>query len=269
MTEKTIDKKVGVWMRITESQLRRVVRGIILEDLQSFIDAATKANLNYNASPGDPVLLHPRNKEVKRQARTLKDLWRQHSDQSSFENLTFVHWFSDTVKMIPEFLNMSGRDEISASISPAKGPIGFTRWGVIGVQLKGRVTFAGNDMNRMMTGYTADVKTKDRAKYGKSGLPKRPIETTPSSWSTFALEADDLSFDPSKVNEAILDNWRPVAWVLSENFWYPIARLKRRSEREELLTMIEAIKDSGLPVINTDREEVGVEALERAYNETE
>ena len=258
-----------MWMRITESQLRRMVRGIILEDLQSFIDAATAADLNYNARPGDPVLLHPRNKDAKRQARTLKDLWRQHSDQSSFDDLTFVHWFSDTVKMIPEFVNMNGRDEISASISPGSGPISFTRWGVIGVQLRGRVTFAGNDMNQMMTGYMADVKEKDRAKYGKAGLPKRPLETTPKFWGSFALEAGDLRFDPSEVNEAILDNWRPVAWVLSENFWYPIARLKRRSEREELLTMIEAIRDSGLPVINTNRELVGIEALERAYDETD
>jgi hypothetical protein len=42
---------------------------------------------------------------------------------------------------------------------------------------------------------------------------------------------------------------------------------QRRSEREELLTMIEVIRDSGLPVINMNRELVGVEALERAYDE--
>ena len=43
----------------------------------------------------------------------------------------------------------------------------------------------------------------------------------------------------------------------------------RRIIREELLTMIEAIRDSGLPVIDLNREQVGVEALERAYDETE
>jgi hypothetical protein len=256
-------------MRITESQLRRMVRDVILEDRDSFIAAATDAKLNYAGHDSDPLFVWPKHKDLKRQARALKDLWRQHSDQRSFRGLTFVHWFSNPMESIPEFVHASGKDEISTSMSPAEAPIGFTRWGAIGIQIKGWVTFAGNNMNQMMTGYMDKAKAKDRAKYGKSGLPKRPIETTPSSWSSFALEAGDLSFDPDEVNEAIVDNWKPVAWVLSDNFWPIFANRKRRSQREELLTMIEAIRESGLPVINTDRERVGIEALERAYDETE
>jgi len=272
LTGDDIDAYYSFAERFSESDTRvnrRQIRRIILEDLQSFIDAATEANINYNAAAGDPLLLHPRNKEAKRQSRALKDLWRQHSDLSSFKDLTFVHWLSDTVKMVPKFLNMNRRDEISTSISPESGPIGFTRWGTIGVQLKGRVTFAGNDMNQMMTGYMTDVKVKDREKYGKRGLPKRPLETTPRFWSSFTLEAGDLRFDPSEVNEAILDNWKPVAWVLSDDFSYPTTRPKRASEREELLGVIEAIRDSGLPVINMNREPVSIEALEEVYNEVD
>jgi hypothetical protein len=254
-------------MKIAEGQLRRMVRGIILEDLQSFIDAATKADLNYNAAQGDPLLLHPRNKEAKRQARVLKNLWRQHSNQESFRRLTFVHWFSNAVESVPEFVHSSGKDEISTSISSPDDPIGFTRWGVIGIQMKGWVTFAGNNMNQIMSGYMDRAKAKDRAKYGEAGIPKRPLETTPRSWDTFALDAGDLTYDPDEVNEAILDNWRPVAWVISEKFMNIFKYRQRRSDREELLTMIEAIRNSGLPVINTNRELVGVEALERAYNE--
>lgn len=256
-------------MRITESRVRQIIREVLLEDLQSFIDAATKANLNYNASPGDPLLVHPRNKDAKRQARMLKDLWRQHSNQESFKDITFVHWFSNAVESIPEFIHASGKDEISTSMSPPDEPIEFTHWGVIGVQLKGWVTFAGNNMNQVMTGYMEKAKAKDRVKYAGRGIPKRPIESTPRSWDSFALEVDDLHFDTDGVNEAILDNWRPVAWVISDSIWDIFKSRRRRSEREELLTMIEAIRDSGLPVTNTDREQVGIEALERAYDETE
>ena len=147
-------------MRITEGQLRRVVRGIIREDLRSFIKAATDADLNYAAAPGDPLMLHPRNKEAKRQSRVLKNLWRQHSNQESFRRLTFVHWFSNAAESVPEFVQSSGKDEISTSISSPDDPIGFTRWGVVGIQLKGWVTFAGNNMNQMMSGYMDKVKAK-------------------------------------------------------------------------------------------------------------
>lgn len=256
-------------MRITEGQLRRVVRGIIREDRDSFIRAATDADLNYAAAPGDPLMLHPRNKEAKRQSRVLKNLWRQHSNQESFRRLTFVHWFSNAAESVPEFVQSSGKDEISTSISSPDDPIGFTRWGVVGIQLKGWVTFAGNNMNQMMSGYMDKVKAKDRAKYGGAGIPKRPMETTPRSWDTFALDAGDLTYDPNEVNEAILDNWRPTAWVISENFMNIFKNRRRRSEREELLAMIEAIRDSGLPVINTNRELVGIEALEGEYNEAD
>lgn len=256
-------------MRINESQIRRITREMLLEDLQSFIDAATKANLNYSASPGDPLLVHPRNKDVKRQARMIKDLWRQHSNQDSFKDITFVHWFSNCVESIPEFIHASGKDEISTSMSPPDEPIEFTHWGVIGIQVKGWVTFAGNNMNQMMTGYMEKAKAKDRAKYASRGLPKRPIETTPRSWDSFALEADDLNFDADGVNEAIVDNWKPVAWVISDRIWDLFESRQHRSEREELLTMIDAIRESGLPIINTDRVQMDIDDLERVYDETE
>lgn len=256
-------------MRITESQLRRIVRGIILEDLQSFITAAKAANINYHTDKNDPLLVNPRHKESKRQARMLKDLWRQHSNQESFKDVTFVHWFSNCVESIPEFIHASGKDEISTSMSPSDEPIEFTHWGVIGIQLRGWVTFAGNNMNQMMTGYMEKARAKDRAKYAGRGLPKRPIESSPRSWDSFALEAGDLDFDADGVNEAIVDNWKPIAWVISDRIWDLFESRQRRSEREELLAMIDAIRESGLPIINTDRVQMNITDLERVYDETD
>lgn len=246
-----------------------MIRGIVLEDLRSFIDAATAADINYHTDSNDPLLVNPRHKESKRQARMLKDLWRQHSNQESFKDVTFVHWFSNCVKSIPEFIHASGKDEISTSMSLPDEPIEFTHWGVIGIQLKGWVTFAGNNMNQMMTGYMEKARAKDRAKYSGRGLPKRPIESNPRSWSSFALEAGDLYFDIDGVNEAIIDNWKPVAWVISDRIWDLFESRQRRSEREELLTMIEAIRQSKLPIINTDRVRMSITDLERVYDETD
>ena len=257
-------------MRITESQLRRMVRGVILEDLKSFIDAAKAEDLNYYSPvSNDPLFMNPKNKDAKRQARKLKNLWRQHSDQKSFRDLTFVHWFSNSVESIPEFVHASGKDEISTSISSPDGPITDTRWGVIGIQVKGWVTFAGNNMNQMMTGYMEKAKAKDRAKYADRGLPKRPIESTPRFWDSFALGAEDLHYSESMVNEAIVDNWRPVAWVITDMIWDMFESRQRRSQREELMTMIEAIEQTKLPIINTDRVRMDITDLKRVYDETD
>ena len=250
--------------------IRQLVRQILLEDLQSFITAAKKADINYYSPvSNDPLFMNPKNKDAKRQARLLKDLWRQHSDQESFRNLTFVHWFSNSVESIPEFVHATGRDEISTSISPPDEPITDTGWGVIGIQVKGWVTFAGNNMNQMMTGYMEKAKAKDRAKYADRGIPKRPIESFPRSWDSFALEAGDLYYDPSLVNEAIIDNWKPVAWVISDKIWDMFEDRQRRSEREELVAMIDAIEQSGLPIINTDRVQMDISDLRRVYDETD
>jgi hypothetical protein len=247
----------------------RLAPRVRLNSRESFIRAATEAGLNYAGHDSDPLFTQPRNKALRAKARRLKDLWRRHSSQSSLSRLTYVHWFNHAVSDVPEFVLSSGKDEISTSISLAEQPIERTGWGAIGVLLQGWVTFAGNNMNQMMTGYFRKIKAKDRAKYGRAGLPKRPIETTPQAWGSFVLEAGDLEIEEGLVNEAILDNWTPVAWVVTDGIQYMFEQYRRRSEREDLRAMIEAIRKTGLPVINLNRELVGVEFLDRAFAASE
>jgi hypothetical protein len=152
-------------------------------------------------------------------------------------------------------------DEISVSMSPNSGPIIDTGWGAVGMEVRGWVTFAGNNMDQMMTGYMSKAKAKDLAKYPQGGLPKRPVESLPTWWKSYALQASELTFDPGVVNEALLDNWEPVSWVVSDNIANVFApsRVSDKMAQEE---MLDVIQGSGLPIMDLNRQPVGFRSLE-------
>lgn len=241
--------------------LRNTIRQILLEDLQSFLDAADQEDLEYYGHDSDPLFMWKQNVPLRKKARRLKDLWRQHSDQASFEDVTFVHWMPNPVENLADIWNAPRNDEISVSMSPADEPIIDTRWGPIGLVVRGWVTFAGNNMNQMMTGYISKAKAKDLAKYPTGGRPKRPIESRPADWRSFALQASELTYEPDVVNEALIDNWKPVAWVVSDSF-PNVFRPGRRSEKLAQEEMLDVIRSSDLPIVDLNRNPVSIEALE-------
>jgi hypothetical protein len=241
--------------------IRQLIRQILQEDLQSFLAAADQEDLEYYGHDNDPLFMWKPNAPLKKKARRLKDLWRQHSDQASFEDVTLVHWMPDPVQDLADIWNAPRNDEISVSMSPVDGPIIDTRWGPIGLEVRGWVTFAGNNMNQMMTGYISKAKAKDLAKYSAGGKPKRPIESRPADWRSYALQASELTYEPDVVNEALVDNWRPVAWVVSDGF-PNIFRAGRRSEKIAQEEMLDVIRASGLPIMDTDRRPIDTSELE-------
>ena len=241
--------------------LRTTIRQILLEDLQSFLAAAGQEDLEYYGDDRDPLFMWKQNVPLRKKARRLKDLWRQHSDQGSFEGVTFVHWLPNPVQDLPSMWNAPRNDEISVSMSPNNGPIIDTGWGAVGMEVRGWVTFAGNNMDKMMTGYMAKAKAKDLAKYPTGGKPKRPVESLPTWWKSYALQASELTFDPGVVNEALLDNWEPISWVVSDNIAdvFTPSRVSDKMAQEE---MLDVIQGSGLPIMDLNRQPVSFESLE-------
>ena len=241
--------------------LRTTIRQILLEDLQSFLAAAGQEDLEYYGDDRDPLFMWKQNVPLRKKARRLKDLWRQHSDQGSFEGVTFVHWLSNPVQDLPSMWNAPRNDEISVSMSPNNGPIIDTGWGAVGMEVRGWVTFAGNNMDQMMTGYMAKAKAKDLAKYPTGGKPKRPVESLPAWWKSYALQASELTFDPGVVNEALIDNWEPISWVVSDNIAdvFTPSRVSDKMAQEE---MLDVIQGSGLPIMDLNRQPVSFESLE-------
>ena len=248
-------------MKPSRTILRNTIRQILLEDLQTFLAAAGQEDLEYYGDDRDPLFMWKQNIPLRKKARRLKDLWRQHSDQGSFEDVTLVHWLPNPVIDLPRMWNAPRNDEISVSMSPNSGPIMDTGWGAIGMEVRGWVTFAGNDMDKMMTGYMAKAKAKDLAKYATGGKPKRPVESRPADWRSYALQASELDFDPDYVNEALIDNWEPVSWVVTPQIAqiFSRSRMSDKIAQEEMLDVIQA---SGLPIMDTDRNPVSFKQLE-------
>ena len=246
---------------IDRRKLRSMIREVLLEDRASFISAAAKEDLEYYGDDRDPLFMWKQNIPLRKKARRLKDLWRQHSDQGSFEDVTFVHWLPNPVIDLPSMWSAPRNDEISVSMSPNSGPIIDTGWGAVGMEVRGWVTFAGNNMDQMMTGYMSKAKAKDLAKYPQGGLPKRPVESLPTWWKSYALQASELTFDPGVVNEALLDNWEPVSWVVSDNIANVFAP-SRVSDKMSQEAMLDVIQGSGLPIMDLNRQPVGFGSLE-------
>jgi hypothetical protein len=146
-------------------------------------------------------------------------------------------------------------------MSPNSGPIIDTGWGAVGMEVRGWVTFAGNNMDQMMTGYMSKAKAKDLAKYPQGGRPKRPVESRPAWWNSYALQASELTYDPGVVNEALIDNWEPISWVVSGNIANVFAP-SRVSDKMSQEAMLDVIQGSGLPIMDLNRQPVSFGSLE-------
>jgi len=245
---------------LDSQKLRSMIRAVLLEDRASFIAAAADADLEYYGHPNDPLFMWKPHVAIRKKARKLKDLWRQHADQASFDEVTLVHWIKHPLGQLAGIWGAPRNDEISVSMSPPTGPIADTSWGPIGLEVKGSVTFAANDMNMLMTGYMSKAKPNDLSKYPRGGRPKRPTQFGPGNWNSYVLQASELDFSQSD-NEALLDHWSPVCWVVSDSFRYVFApsRMSDKIEQEEMLDVIRA---SGLPIMDLNRQPVSFESLE-------
>jgi hypothetical protein len=248
LTGDDVDAYYSFAERFSEGALR-----VIEEDLQSFLDASQ--DISYSTSGHDPHFTG-QDKPLKDKARAVKRLWMQHSDQKGLQRVVdLVHWFSDPRKQIPKFMSLSGNNEISTIMHPKTEEL-RSSWGGMGVLVKGWITLAANNMNDLMTLYGEKTRAKDMETYRHSGLRKRPSHFYARSAGSYVLGPEDL--DDYKFNEAVVANWKPVAWVIPDSF-NDYLRNARRSEREEIL---DAVRASKLPAINGEGEPIGMGELE-------
>jgi len=242
-------------MRITEGQLRRIIRDELNEDLQSFLDATR--GIEYSAAGGDPNFTG-QNKRLKSKARSIKQAWAAHSDQAGLQKVVdLVHWFSDSPKQAPRFMEMGRNNEISTIMHPKDEEL-VSGWGAVGIRVVGRITLASNNMNDLMTGYGEKTRAKDAAYYAASGSRKRPGQFYARHAGSYVLGPEDL--DDNDKNEAVVANWTPREWVLQPVFIKTFGtKLYRRFEREALL---DTLRSSGLPIVGSDGMKINIEELE-------
>jgi len=219
----------------------------------------------------------------KASGRAIKDAFRKNADHQWLATLNTVHWGYDT-NAIEDIIGRN-KDELSATMSlPGER---FTRAGPhpVGILIKGRITLAANDQDRLYSGGYHDymgsddeeeaAKQQHRAK--SSGINKLPqiskdfsrygmlqrgnpyMEKMALDAIPYVLDQQTWNWDPdmgSGINEALVDNWRPLGLVIGQ---YDIVRaMKSLSQDPTSATgvtksLFELADKHGLPVLDLEQ----------------
>ena len=230
--------------------LRQYIRQILLsEDAMGFVHALAAASDEFGEEGedfygGDPG---------KSGGRAIKRAFNTHADHEWLATIDTVHW--GDVYGLADLVGRN-RDELSASMTlPSDGFI--ANGDVPGLWVKGRITLAAKDMDKLYSGHYDDygpgkegteeeVAHRDRS----SGRNKRP--TISKDYSRYSRlkrgneysekMARDIPYvlDQStwetwerggNPTEALVDNWRPVGLIAD---WETIKILKKLKKGREM-----------------------------------
>ena len=222
--------------------LKEFITEIILnEDFDSFasdIKHSSRLRKGYElGDESDPLFVFTKESD-KKPAIELKQLWSKNVDRQFIQSLTKVHYlWRENYKKFPQLkklLKMSKKDELSCCGFLPNQKLNGDLY--IGVVVKGWVTFAGNDMDKVWSGYHGQfVFPDDREKFKNSGIPKRPMMSIPYSGMSKSKRQkfhpyifDEQTFNKDLAqngqNELIVDNWKPLAIMLTaekyDMLWY-------------------------------------------------
>ena len=210
--------------------IRQLIREILAEDWLGFLDRTR--NIEYSSDLKDPTFDAENQKSLpnKSMAKDVKRAWAAEADHKFMKTVVTVHWFHgvDSDKKIGTLLSTSGKNEISTmGYLPDTKRI-QTVWGVVGLIVKGRVTLAANSMDDIHSGYYGGGFDKVSTKYASSGVPRRATafkskniyRDSPKGARVGQLNyiLDRGSFKSASVheNEFIVDNWKPVGFIVCE-----------------------------------------------------
>jgi len=232
---------------IKEALIRRYVKGIILEDAtrrQALADDLRGAE----EWPTQTASRHRRHEfnagSSLSSGRVLKKAFHKHADKSFMSSLTTVHW-ADSVEMIISLLRGSSKDEISTSAYlPGKlKDTGTGAYGAYGLEIKGHISLLANNMDHIITGLHHEVGTDDSHRTKSSGKNKGVKKTyIPDAYGSdkdAIIVLDKADWNPSDAevgiynNEALVDNWVPVAIITSNEDFYEDGDLQRINDLAE------------------------------------
>lgn len=216
-------------------------RQALAKDLESSEAWPMKTGDKHRRSKFDAELQFPSGK-------VLKKAFHKHADRSFLNTLTTVHWV-DYAAALDKLLKGSSRDEVSTSayLPGELENTGTGAMGAIGLEIKGHISLLANNMDHINTGGVKDFEGVDPQRTASSGKNKGVKKTyQPSGYARdnaiVALDKSDWNpvgaEDGITNNEALVDNWKPVAIVTSnedgydDEDWLYIKKLAKDYELE-------------------------------------
>ena len=208
---------------------------LLLERWNKFLeeDAESRERFAKGVEKIDPALKGFGSKDrfdnilMAKRGRQIKKLFAQEADKAFMNSLTTVHWTGagSLIQLIKNHQSLR-RDELSCnaflapSDIPERGPMG-QRWGLV---LKGHISLLANDMDDIATGTGRSYKYPEQAeRTASSGANKGVLRIKqPEQYEKrkiIVLDKEDWQPDTGNHdayrNEALVDNWRIEAIILS------------------------------------------------------
>ena len=215
--------------------LREYIRALLKEDALGFVHTLANVELGPHDGRTDRI--------SKESGRELKRAFNANADHQWLATLDTVHWAH-----VHNLLQLVGqnKDELSTTMTLPGESLIPAQLGSreTGLWVRGRITIAANDHDDMYTGtqgwYVADPRSDASKKEFEqrkrsSGINKRPSVSKDYSrygmlkkgqHEEFAGKSipyvlDQSTWDPSKnrsgVNEALVDNWKPIGIIAADD----------------------------------------------------
>ena len=245
--------------------LREYIRQLLKEDLEAFSRDLSSARAKFRKSAPsfdgyhlrafDDVIENPG-------GRSIKQVFNTHADHKWLATLDTVH--STLIGGLQDMINADGRDEISTVMYLPTEKI--VPWGGnVGLWVKGRITLASNDMDKLYTGHYDEYMGPNA--WGtpeEQGQRKKSsgVNKTPQTASAFDEEhyvLDKSTWKPADAsNEALVDNWKPIGIIATYNQQKVLRDIARgRVSLDEIdnetKELIDIATQAGLPIFNGDR----------------
>ena len=255
--------------------LREYIRELLMEDPVGFVHDLAAASEEFGEEGemffgGDPG---------KGGGKAIKRAFSANADYGFLNSLGLVHW-TDSYAIFQ--LKGQNKDELSATMSlPGES---FRRGGSYdaGLWIEGRVTLAANNQDELYTGHyldyipglTSDVSEEEYEQRKKSsGINKRP--TVSKDYSRYGqlkrgdefgermarenipYVLDQATWNPTDVNEALVDNWKALGVVVAGDLASHIEEIDGPDQTIGKAKQIFAVAEHfGLPIFDIDRNEL-------------
>ena len=259
--------------------LREYIRELLKEDSLGFVH-----DLAGSDKFGDQFFGGSIGKEA---GREIKRAFNNNADHQWLSTLDTVHWTSD-VYNLKQIAGVSGKDELSATMTLPGESFTPAVDGWNGLWIKGRITLAANDQDTLYSGFYSDygpggeMGTEEEVAHRdkSSGRNKRPSVSKDYSGYRHLTRAwppdaemraqkgipyilDQSTWDPSKnrsgVNEALVDNWHAVGIVVGSKLFKFVKHYADSDPSEAMGVIAELFRvatDFDVPIIDVNRNEL-------------
>ena len=202
-----------------EWQFSRHVSGDALARKAAIASGQIDPNIHYYEDPLEGMSV----------GRVLKKLYAKHADRAFLDTIVTTHWAYEKAMLGILSGEVSSRDEVSCTATlPGAfeaGSFGGSN-AKIGIVIDGHITLLVNDMDHVFSGSGLDYKESNPQRAKMSGANKGSLTSVEGLIITLKTQGfvfDRKDWKPARTrsgpiyNEAIVDNWKPVAVVIAND----------------------------------------------------